>query len=613
MAYLSLYRKYRPQTFDEILGQEHVSRTLSNAIVEDRVAHAYLFTGPRGTGKTSTARILAKALNCAEGPTPSPCGKCDSCRAITEGSSLDVIELDAASHSKVDETRDVLAGVPLATAGGRRKVYVIDEVHMLTAGSFNALLKTLEEPPAHVLFILATTEAHKVLQTIVSRTQRFDFRRVPIDVLEGLLAGIAEREEIDVDPGALAVIARHADGGARDALSVLDQIASLDGHVAAHEVERLLGERTEDAFLDVFDALAAGDVGAIFWTVHTLMAQGADPRQLAVGALEHARSLLLLKTAPDGEGLLDLSPEHRARLTTQTEAFTAGGLLRTVDLLGKAITEMRNAPGHRLWLEVALVRAAVPETDPSAAGVLGRLERLERRSGIDSGPSAAEGPSAAAPLPAEQQSAPIPQPAAGPARPAERFPAARAATAPARQTPAPEPAPPPVAAGEKAGAAAEPAAPPSAPPGSIGFGHVKDSWTATLAEVSKRSKRVWGFLNPSRPVRFDDDTLLIEVQSEFHESQMTRESNSRILAEALHAALGLEATLAFAARGTERTAGLAEQSSEATPAPTADDDVTDYADARAVDTDADPIELVKRGLGAEVVEESADRKAGRRS
>src|SRR5918998_1605608 len=261
MPYLSLYRKYRPQTFDDILGQGHVSETLARAIVEDRVAHAYLFTGPRGTGKTSTARILAKALNCERGPTPNPCGKCEPCVAIAGGSSLDVIEMDAASHSKVDETREVLAGVPLATAGGRRKVYVIDEVHMLSTPSFNALLKTLEEPPAHVLFVLATTEAHKVLPTIVSRTQRFDFRRLPADLLQEHLARIAGLEGIEIGPEALSVIARHADGSARDALSLLDQLSSLGGRVVEEDVSQLLGGRREDALLELFDAIGRGDVG----------------------------------------------------------------------------------------------------------------------------------------------------------------------------------------------------------------------------------------------------------------------------------------------------------------------------------------------------------------
>src|ERR671917_1560398 len=309
MPYLSLYRKYRPQTFDDILGQGHVSETLARAITEDRVAHAYLFTGPRGTGKTSMARILAKALNCERGPTPNPCGVCASCVAIAEGSSLDVIEMDAASHSKVDETREILAGVPLATAGGSRKVYVIDEVHMLSTGSFNALLKTLEEPPPHVVFILATTEAHKVLATIVSRTQRFDFRRATVDVLQPFLEDIAKREGMDVEPAALNVLARHAEGSFRDALSALDQLSSFGGSVSAEEVERLLGERSEDAFVEVFDAIASGDVGAVFAAVHTQVAQGADPRQLALGALEHARSLLLLRTSPDSEELLDASEE----------------------------------------------------------------------------------------------------------------------------------------------------------------------------------------------------------------------------------------------------------------------------------------------------------------
>jgi DNA polymerase-3 subunit gamma/tau len=289
VVYLSLYRKYRPQTFEEILGQEHVSVTLANALSEGRVAHAYLFTGPRGTGKTSTARILAKALNCEDGPTPSPCGKCDSCRAIAEGSSLDVIEMDAASHSRVDETREILAGVPLASAGGRHKVYVIDEVHMLSAGSFNALLKTLEEPPPHVIFILATTEAHKVLHTIVSRTQRFDFRPVPTEILHTHLASVAKREGVEIEDAALGVIARHAEGSARDALSILDQMSSFSGSVTAEDVERLLGERTEEAFVDLFEAIAGGDVGGVFWAVHSLVAQGADVRQLAIGTLGHAR------------------------------------------------------------------------------------------------------------------------------------------------------------------------------------------------------------------------------------------------------------------------------------------------------------------------------------
>ena len=570
MVYLSLYRKWRPQTFEDLLGQEHVSTTLANAITEDRVAHAYLFTGPRGTGKTSTARILAKALNCELGPTPSPCGKCESCRAISEGSSLDVIEMDAASHSKVDETREILAGVPLATAGGRKKVYVIDEVHMLSPGSFNALLKTLEEPPAHVLFILATTEAHKVLQTIISRTQRFDFRRVPAEVLEELLTRVAREERIEIDAGAIAAVARHAEGSARDALSALDQLSSLGRPVTAAEAEGLLGERGEDALWEVYEAIAAGDVGRIFTAVGDQVNAGADLRQLTLAALNHARSLLLVKTAPDADSLLDIAEGDSERLKTQAESFTPGTLLRTIDLLGKSIVDMRNAPNHRLLLEVALVRAAAPETDPAATGLLGRIERLERRVGIEGA----------------RPETPVPVPSSTPS------PAPRRETRPAKAK-----TPPPAEPAAVPQLAAEPSAQPidePAPgiPAEIGFGHVRDAWPATLQEVNRRSRRVGAFLNPSRPVSFDDGTLVVEVQSEFHKDAMSDARNLPVLGDALHAALGIKPAVKFTARGAQ-----AEESAVAT-------DPGEYQDVVAGDAPVhDPVELVKKGLGAEVVEE----------
>ncbi|HEX2058759.1 MAG TPA: DNA polymerase III subunit gamma/tau [Actinomycetota bacterium] len=581
MAYLSLYRKWRPETFDDILGQEHVSKTLSHAIVEDRVAHAYLFTGPRGTGKTSTARILAKALNCEKGPTPSPCGKCESCRAISDGSSLDVIEMDAASHSKVDETREILAGVPLATAGGRKKVYVIDEVHMLSAGSFNALLKTLEEPPPHVVFILATTEAHKVIQTIVSRTQRFDFRRITAEVLERHLGRVAQEEKIEIDPAALAVVARHAEGSARDALSALDQLSSLGRAVTAADAEAQLGERAEDALWVVFEAVAAADVGRVFSEVAGQVEAGADIRQLTFAALNHARSLLLVKAAPEADTLLDVSADDSARLRTQAESFTPGSLLRAIDLLGKAIVDMRNAPNHRLLLEVALVRAAAPETDPAATGLLGRIERLERRLGID-GPGAAPAePPVGAPEPARRRQ---PQPAPA----AERTPAPREswgepASAAAAPAPADEPAPVPEAPAAAAASA------------DVGLGHIRDAWDATLQEVKRKSRRIGAFLYPSHPVRFEDGTLVVEVQSDFHKEAMTDEKNRSALADAIHAALGVRPPLRFVARGARE-----EPAPAGDPAPA----IEEYADATAVDApEHDPVELIKKGFAAEVVED----------
>jgi DNA polymerase-3 subunit gamma/tau len=606
VAHISLYRKYRSQTFSEILGQEHVSTTLANAIAEDRVAHAYLFTGPRGTGKTSMARILAKALNCAKGPTPEPCGVCDSCVAITEGSSLDVFEMDAASHSGVDDTREILAGVPLATAGGRKKVYVIDEVHMLTSQSFNALLKTLEEPPSHVVFVLATTEAHKVLPTIISRTQRFDFRRIPAELLEQHLAQISKLEEIDIDQDAIALVARHAEGSARDALSTLDQLSSFGTKIALADAESLLGRRHEDAFFETFDAIAAGDVGAIFVSTQGFVARGADMRQLAFDALEHARTLLLLKAAPDAEGLLDVAENDRPRLATQAEAFSPTTLLRTLDLIGKAIIEMRNAPNHRLLLEVALVRAAAPDTDPSASGLLGRLERLERRIGID-------GDVGAVPSPARGVGADV----SGSDARAEAPRSASASGSDTRSASDSSARKPPVASSpsqkkskarsaraegdaDSGEAATDRAGAPAAGPatGSVGLSLFRDSWDAVLKETSKASRRVGALLNPSRPVSFDDDRLVVEVQSDFHAQSLAELTNKEMVAAAVFGALGVQPQVAFVERGKQPVLEEPE---------VVEDSAALEATEPIEESSIDPLEILKSGLGAEVVEE---RKAG---
>ena len=617
MAYLSLYRKYRSQTFDELVGQEHIAQTLKNAIVEDRVAHAYLFTGPRGTGKTSTARILAKALNCEKGPTPEPCNVCASCVAVSEGSSLDVFELDAASHSGVDETREILAGVPLATAGGRRKVYVIDEVHMLTTQSFNALLKTLEEPPPHVVFVLATTDPHKVLPTIVSRTQRFDFRRIGVEDLEALVTDISKREGIDIDPAAATVMARHAEGSARDALSALDQLSSLADRVTEEDAEKLLGGRDEDALVEIFDSISAHDVGAVFTRLHSVIAQGGDPRQLAFAAMEHARSLLLVRTAPDAESLIDASESDRASLSLQSDRFTPEGLVRIMDLLGKAITEMRNAPNHRLLLEVALVRAAAPETDPTATGLLGRIERLERRIGIETeapepsagGAAGAAVPSGAvlgapavttseAPAKASPVTAASSREGASSAKPTKT----KASDPPARTAPEGgvrrpgefhSPAPAGRGLSEQRADAAPPAGAvtPTNVPASVGLGDIKESWSATLQELRKKSMRVAALLTPSRVLSYSDGKLEVEVQAQYHSDEMSVPANTLMVADALHAALGVRPQIVFLARG----AAAPEEPKEETPG------MADAAEATAVQDD--PIELVRKGLGAEIVEE----------
>lgn len=610
MAYLSLYRKYRPQTFADLLGQDHVSSTLSNAITEGRVAHAYLFTGPRGTGKTSTARILAKALNCEQGPTPSPCGVCPACVSITNGSSVDVIEMDAASHSKVDETRDVLQGVNLATAGGRTKVYVIDEVHMLSTGSFNALLKTLEEPPSHVVFILATTEAHKVPATILSRTQRFDFRRIPAQVLEGHMKHVAELEKIDIDTEALAAIARHVDGGARDALSALDQLSSITGHISEVEAEALLGGRHDRSLIELFEAVAGGDVGAVFLTMHSLVSEGADPRQLALEVLEHTRSLLLLRTSPDSELLLDVASEDLPVLAGQAGRFSVETLVRILDLVQKAVVEMRNAPNHRLLLEVALVRATAPETDPTATGLLGRIERLERRIGIaDDGGTSTPPPAAETPRPVE---APVARPAA--IRTVSAAPESTPTSAPTVETR------PPAVAAVASGSPAPSAAPSGAPaPGSVGFVQIKDAWAAVMADMGHRSKRIQALCNPSRPLRLEGETLVVEVQSKFHEGEMAADRNRSILSDAIFATLGVRLPLAFAARGASAAADAPAPAGFPSPTGAAADPVAAAAPSIAPEeesfedskplsgSDHDPIELLKQGLGAEIVEERGAR------
>ncbi|MDQ3981140.1 MAG: hypothetical protein M3271_00490, partial [Actinomycetota bacterium] len=474
--------------------------------------------------------------------------------------------MDAASHSKVDETREILSGVPLATAGSRKKVYVIDEVHMLSPGSFNALLKTLEEPPAHVVFILATTEAHKVLQTIVSRTQRFDFRRITPEVLEGLLTRVAREEKIDIDDDAIGVVARHAEGSARDALSALDQLSSLGRPVTAADAEGLLGERGEDALWAVFEAIASGDVGRVFGEIAGQIEAGADIRQLTLAALNHARSLLLVKTAPDAGTLLDLAAQDAERLAAQAELFTPGALLRTIDLLGKSIVDMRNAPNHRLLLEVALVRSAAPDTDPSAGGLLGRIERLERRLGIEGSDGGTPAPQ---PEPTRREE-PRPQTAVQP-------PAELVAEEPPAEAPREEASP----------------APSPAVPAEVGFAHIRDAWQATLQEVGRRSRRIGAFLNPSHPVKFEGDTLVVEVQSDFHRDAMTDAKNRSALADALHAALGVRPPLRFVTRGAH---------SEPAPAESAAGE--DLADATPVDpAEHDPVELIKKGFRAEVVED----------
>lgn len=379
MAHLSLYRKWRPQTFGDVVGQEPVTRTLRGALATSRISHAYLFSGHRGTGKTTTARILAKALNCEQGPTPDPCNRCAACRAIAEGSSLDVIELDAASNRGIDEIREIRERVRLAPAASRYKVYILDEAHMLTTEAENALLKTLEEPPPHVVFVLVTTEPHRLPTTILSRCQRFEFRRIPTPLVVERLSRIAQEEGLQIAPGALHLIARSADGALRDAESVLDQLASsVEGPIQEADVVRLLG-LLEDELVDaVTDAVQNSDAAAALRLAARVAESGRDPRAVLRRLVSHFRDLLLLRTAPDLRDLVDAPPDRVARLLQQAHSFPPEELLRAISVLAAAENEARWSTQPRLSLELALLRLARPDVDPTLEGLRGRVLRLER-------------------------------------------------------------------------------------------------------------------------------------------------------------------------------------------------------------------------------------------
>ena len=378
MRHVSLYRKWRPRTFDAVAGQEPVVRTLRRAIETDRVAHAYLFSGPRGTGKTSTAKVLAMGLNCVEGPTPEPDGTCESCRAIINNSSMDVLEMDAASNRGIDEIRDLRDKVNLAPTGGRMRVYIIDEVHMLTTEAFNALLKMLEEPPEHVVFVLATTEKHKVLPTIISRCQSFDFRRPGVSLLAEKLREIAEVECIEVEPAALTLISREARGSFRDAEGLLDQLASFaDGPVTAARVRELLGNVGSEALLETTDALYERRAADALRVVDRLQNEGKDLSRFVGELIAHLRRLMLLPHAPE-IALAEVGAEERAELEEQASHIPTAEVVRMIESLGDSLSRAKRGGDPKLELELTFLKLARDYTEPSVDALMGRLEELEK-------------------------------------------------------------------------------------------------------------------------------------------------------------------------------------------------------------------------------------------
>ncbi|WP_222192712.1 DNA polymerase III subunit gamma and tau [Modestobacter italicus] len=489
---LALYRKYRPATFAEVVGQEHVTTPLMNAVDGGRINHAYLFSGPRGCGKTSSARILARSLNCEQGPTSTPCGVCGSCIALAPDGpgSIDVMEIDAASHGGVDDARDLREKAFFAPVHSRYKVYIVDEAHMVTTQGFNALLKVVEEPPEFLVFVFATTEPEKVLPTIRSRTHHYPFRLVPPSTLRGLLERTCAAEGVTVEPTVFPLVVRAGGGSVRDSLSILDQLLAGAGPegVTYRSAVGLLGV-TDEALLDeAVDALAASDAPGVFQAVDRVVEAGHDPRRFATDLLDRLRDLIVLDAVPEAgvNGLLDCPPDRLDLMTRQAQALGAATLSRLADTVHEGLTEMRGTTAPRLLLELVCARMLLPGVDGSAAGTLQRLERLERRMSI-------AGEHAGRPEAAVAAPAPVREPVREPARPAPvRAPEpAAAAPAPAPAAPAPAARPAAPAGGDRpayvrpsqARAAQSAPAAPSSPagPGAAASddGSSGDGWPAT--------------------------------------------------------------------------------------------------------------------------------------
>jgi len=378
--YLVIARKYRPGTFDEVIGQDHVSTTLKNAIALNRIGHAYLFTGPRGVGKTSMARIFAKALNCKNGPTADPCGKCQACLEIEGSRALDVLEIDGASNRGIDEIRALRENVKFAPAQGKFKIYIIDEVHQITPDGFNALLKTLEEPPAHVKFIFATTSAHKVPATILSRCQRFDFRRIPTELVTHTLKEICKKEKIKIDEEALFVIAKAADGSLRDSQSILDQIASsAEGQIAKKDVIRSLGALEEERLFELVDALAGRDAASALMILDGIMREGKDPSLFIEKLLEHVRNLLFLSVSEKLADLVDTTESYKKILLKQKERFSKEDLFYFFSVITHTMQTMKRFEMKRIPLEIALVKLAHRSPMADLSQLLEQLKSPEKK------------------------------------------------------------------------------------------------------------------------------------------------------------------------------------------------------------------------------------------
>ncbi len=519
---LALYRRYRPETFAEVIGQDHVTEPLRAALANNRVNHAYLFSGPRGCGKTTSARILARALNCEQAPISDPCGECQSCRDLARGGpgSIDVIEIDAASHGGVDDARDLRERAFFAPVASRFKVYIIDEAHMVSSQGFNALLKLVEEPPEHLKFIFATTEPEKVIPTIRSRTHHYPFRLIPPRTLSDYLAELCEKEGVNIDPAALPLVVRAGAGSARDSLSVLDQLLGGAGPAGVtYEVATSLLGYTPDNLLDeVVDAFAAVDGAGVFGVVDKVIETGQDPRRFTEDVLRRLRDLVIVAAVPDAAttGLIDAPADQIERLVAQAARFGKAELVRAADIVASGLTEMRGATTPRLLLELICARLLLPAVDDDTMGLTARLERLERRVSVAGVPTSEAGSQ-----PARAQSRPAPVAAVPAARPERPAPAQPTAVEPVQTSAPAEPAasvepprsvePPPsveTPSVETPQPSTAEAAPTSAEGAAFSLADVRRIWPDLLEAVKKMRRFTWILLSQNAQVIGVDATSL---------------------------------------------------------------------------------------------------------
>jgi DNA polymerase-3 subunit gamma/tau len=514
----SLYRRHRPRTFADVVGQEHVVRTLKNAVEQGKVHHAYLFVGSRGTGKTSMAKILAACLNCTSGPTVSPCGRCESCVAIATATSLDVIEMDAASNNSVDDIRDLREKVAYAPVSGRHKVYILDEAHMLSPQAWNAFLKTLEEPPPRTIFVLATTEAQKVLPTVVDRCHRFDFGRPTVDQVATVLQRVAEQEGIEIQKGAVALVARHATGSFRDALGTLEQLVTYAGErpIEPTDVLAVLGVADAEQLFEALDAIIARDPARALRAAASLADSGRDAGQLLRDLEVHGRELLAVQVLGDVPPEFQVTPERDIRLAEQATALSATDAVRLLDLVSAALEATANGAQARIQLELVLVKAAAPEVDPSMAALLARIERLE---GKGTEPKVRVSDSSPTPAPARE---PEPEPA-------------RAAEEPV-----------------------QPAAPPQAATAApIELDAAAACWPAVIDLVRGENAMLAALLSDARPVAVHERELTVAFPggAAFLKRKAEQDDYRRVAGEALQAVTGQRLALRYELREDEEENG----------------------------------------------------------